>query len=442
MRRILVVLAALACSWSCKKSESQAQAEAAQRAAKQCEAMNELSLAYVAGLAELEVESLDDPAQRAKIQAVCKTMPPEVVDCANRLALDDARCDAALEKYLGMTDSEPQGKGPTPSWELAMPFDVFDIDVASDGRVAVAGDDRLALVAEGSIEWTVELEDFGSRVAWWKTDCIVVGSKGTLRCYDGAGQVAWSHSLTDRDVWLSAIEPGPAERLTVIDSKGSIVHVDGAQCAAKAEGCATPLGAVESLGGMQAVVLPSGAILGSDDDGVTLASASGARLAHRPASFEASTPGQGLIVAGHDVLRANPECTADADDCWQVVTSHEDLELVAPVEVPGVGVAFGDTYGVIHMNGGSGWKIDAGNDGDLVSDGTTIYSVGHVLGLGDALNEPPQVRAIDAATGKTRWITTLGTERAGLLSGYIVILRGQTLVVSTSKRLFSVPVGT
>ncbi len=77
-----------------------------------------------------------------------------------------------------------------------------------------------------------------------------------------------------------------------------------------------------------------------------------------------------------------------------------------------------------------------------LTDGTTIYSVGHQLGLGDALEAPPQLRAIDGRTGETRWITKLGTERAGILSGYIIALRGGSVVVATKSQLFSVPVAT
>ncbi len=145
------------------------------------------------------------------------------------------------------------------------------------------------------------------------------------------------------------------------------------------------------------------------------------------------------MVAGRDTLRANPACEAP-DDCFAVGTSDVDMAAITPYEVQGVGVAHSDTYGAIHMMGATNWKVDAGNDGDLVGDGTTIYSVGHQLGL-DALEAPPQVRALDAKTGETRWITTLGTERSSLLSGYIVALKGGILVVATESQLFAVPVG-
>ncbi len=449
MRRSSAALFALAILCACNKQPAeegggakQGEAEQGDRARVQqiCDGMSDLSLLYVAGLLELGDDSLDTPGTREKVVTACKDLSLELAECAQRLALDDPKCNAALEKQLGLTDATPKGSGPAPKWGLQPPFEVYDLDVSPEGHVAIAGEKGVALVVDGAVQWTAELAEASARVGWWK-GCLLTGSGGELRCYDGSGAVTWSAAVeTGAEVWLSAIEAGPEGRVTVVTSTGGIVRIDADACAKQADGCATPLATVEALSGASIEVLPSGAILGSNDGGVALVSAEGKLLASREAELASSTPEGGLVVVRREVLRANPACKPGADDCFAVVAENPDMEMVAPIEIAGVGVAHGDTYGVIHMVGETKWKVDAGNDGDLLGDGTTIYSVGHQLGL-DALEAPPQLRAIDARTGETRWITKLGTERAGLLSGYIVALQGGTVVVATKTELFAVPVG-
>jgi hypothetical protein len=449
MRRSAAILVALVLTLpACNNKPADeaggaAQADGQARVQQVCDAMNDLGLLYVAGLLELDVESLDPPGTREKVVAACKGLSLELVECADRLALDDPKCNAALEKQLGLIDATPKGSGPAPEWALETPFEIYDLAVSPAGHVAIAGDKGVGLVTDGAVKWTVELEDASARVGWWD-DCVLTGVGGELRCYDAAGAVSWATAVTkEEEVWLSSIEAGPAGGLTVVTSTGGIVRIDPSACAKQAQGCTTTLATVEALAGASIEVLPSGAILGTNDSGVALVSPTGTLLATRAAELAASMPKGGLVVVTRDVLRANPQCTGNgADDCFAVVTSNPDMETVAPVEIAGVGVAHGDSYGVIHMVGTKPWKIDAGNDGDLVSDGTTLYSVGHQLGLGDALEAPPQLRAVDPQTGETRWITKLGSERAGLLSGYIVALHGGRVVVATTSQLFSVPVGT
>jgi hypothetical protein len=450
VRRSSVVHLALALvPLACNKKPSDetgaaSQADAQARVQQLCDGMNDLSLLYVAGLLEMDVESLDPPGTREKLVTACKGLSLEVVECADRLAIDDPKCDKALEQQLGMTDSTPKGSGPAPTWVVDAPFEIYDLDVSAEGRIAIAGEKGVGFVVDGAVAWTAELEDASARVGWSK-GCVLTGVGGELRCYDGAGAVTWSTPVAKGEgVWLSAIEAGPEGRVTVVTSNGDIVRIDGDACAKGADanaGCATPLATVEALAAASIEVLPSGAILGSNDSGVALVSATGQLLASREADLASSVPKGGLVVVKRDILRANPACTQGADDCFAVVTTNPDVEMVAPFEIAGVGVAHGDSYGVIHMVGDTKWKIDAGNDGDLVGDGTTIYSVGHQLGLGDALEAPPQLRAIDARTGETRWITKLGTERAGLLSGYVVALHGGSVIVATKSQIFAVPVG-
>ncbi len=454
MRCSSAVLSVLALLLACNKKPAEdagagslSEADAQARVQQLCDGMNDLSLLYIAGLLELEVESLDAPGTREKIVTTCKGLSLEMVECADRLALDDPKCDKAIEKQLGLTDTTPKGSGPEPAWALDAPFEIYDLDVSPEGHVAIAGEKGVGLVVDGAVKWSLELEDASARVGWWK-ECVLTGVGGELRCYDGAGAVTWSASVAKEDeVWLSAIEAGPEGRVTVVTSHGGIVRIDGDACAKKsakqADGCTTAVATVEALAAASIEVLPSGAILGSNDSGVALVSAEGTLLASRKAELASSVPKGGLVVVARDVLRANANCKGKegADDCFAVVVSNADMETVAPIEIAGIGVAHGDSYGVIHMVGDTKWKIDAGNDGDLLGDGTTIYSVGHQLGLGDALEAPPQLRAIDARTGETQWITKLGTERAGLLSGYILALRGGSLVVATKSQLFAVPVG-
>jgi hypothetical protein len=441
MRRSLALVALALSLPACKKSPEQAQAQEQARAEQLCDAMSDLSLLYVASILELEVESLEPSGTRETLKAACKGLPPDLAECAQRLALDDPKCDEALAKHLGMTDTTPQGSGPAPSWALEAPFEIYDLAVAANGHVALAGEKGLGVVVDGAVKWKVELEDTNARVGWWK-DCALIGVGGELRCYDGAGAVAWTTRVAQEDgVWLTAIEAGPEGLVTVVASNGAIVRIDGDQCVAAAKECMMPLATVEPLGGTTIEVLPAGAILGSSETGVVLVSATGTLLARKEADFAAGVPQAGLVAVKNDVLRANPACQPSADDCFTVVATNPDMELTAPVEVAGAGLAHADSYGVIHMVGPTPWKIDAGNDGDLVSDGTTLYSVGHQLGLGDALEAPPQLRAIDPKTGRTRWITKLGTERAGLLSGYIIALHGERLLVATKTHLFAVPLG-
>ena len=461
MRASVALLALALVPTGCNKKDSDAApgpaavVDAQARVQQLCEGMNDMSLGYVAGLVELGIDSLDSPGAREKAVAACKGLSLELVECANRFALDDPKCDAALAKHLGLTDATPKGSGPAPAWSLETPFEIYDLEVSPEGHVAIAGEKGVALVVDGAVKWAVELEDASARVGWW-SGCVLTGVGGELRCYDGAGAVKWSAPVAKEDAaWLSAIEAGPAGRLTVVTSHGGILRIDGDACAKQADGCATPVATVEALAAASIEVLPEGAILGSNDSGVALVSADGRLLASRNAELASSMPKGGLVVVGRDVLRANPACKAfgaegdepegppkesDGDDCFAVVVSNADMETVAPVEVAGVGVAHGDSYGVIHMVGDTTWKVDAGNDGDLLASGTTIYSVGHQLGLGDALEAPPQLRAIDARTGETQWITKLGTERAGLLSGYIVALHGGRVIVATKSQLFAVPV--
>jgi hypothetical protein len=440
---VLLVLALVACNKPSEDAGAGSQADAQARVQQICDAMNDLSLLYIAGLLELQVESLDEPGAREKIVTACKGLSLEMAECADRLALDDPKCDKAIEKQLGLADATPKGSGPEPAWALDTPFEIYDLDVSPEGHVAIAGEKGVGLIVDGAVKWSVELEDASARVGWWK-GCVLTGVGGELRCYDGAGAVTWSTSVAkEEEVWLSAIEAGPEGRVTVVTSHGGIVRIDGEACAKKSDGCATAVATVEALAAASIEVLPSGAILGSNDSGVALVSAEGQLLASKQAELASSVPKNGLVVVARDVLRANADCKGKegADDCFAVVVSNADMETVAPIEIAGVGVAHGDSYGVIHMVGETQWKIDAGNDGDLLGDGTTIYSVGHQLGLGDALEAPPQLRAIDARTGETQWITKLGTERAGLLSGYIIALSGGSLVVATKSQLFAVPVG-
>lgn len=443
MRRssVLVTLALLPTLGACKKSPEEVAVQDQARAGQRCDTMNDLSLAYVAGIVEMDVESLEAPGTREKLRAACKGLSPELVECADRLALDDPKCDKALELQLGMTETTPQGRGPAPSWVLDAPFEIYDLDVAANGHVAIAGENGLGVVVDGAVQWKVELEHGNARVGWWK-ELVLTGVGGELRAYDGAGAVAWSVPVApEGEVWVTAIEAGAGGPMIVVTSDGAITRIDGDRCAAGPEGCATPVATVEPLGYASIEVLPSGALLGSSDSGVALVSAAGVLLASKPADVAASVPRGDLVVVKNDVLRANPACEPSVDDCFAVVASHKDMELTGPVEVPGVGIAHADTYGVIYMVGPSAWKIDAGNDGDLVSDGTTLYSVGHQLGLGDALDAPPQLRAIDPKTGRTRWVIALGTARAGLLSSYLLALKGEQLLVATKTQLFAVPLG-
>lgn len=438
-RRLVLPLLVLAMV-GCKKSDDAGTpAEQAAKVETICNRMNELSLAYVAGVLEIEVKDLDD-ATKTKLRTACKELPLDVAQCADRLALDDAKCDKALEKFLGMTDTTPQGEGPAPSWVLTVPFEVYDMEVGADGRVAIAGDKELALVDGGEVKWSVAPEDYGSRVTWWK-DHVIAGAGTKVVAYDGSGTEAWSVEVPTEASWLSAIEAGPDAKITAVTSAGEIVRIDGAVCASDtaAEGCITTVGTVEPLGGMSVEVLEGGALLGSKDTGIALVSAEGQLLAERAADYDAGLPRGGLIVAGKDALRADPSCEAGSESCFAVLASAKDMELVAPLRM-GEGLVHADTYGVIISTGANQWKIDAGNDADLLSDGTSIYSVGHQLGL-DSMDAPPQVRAVDPSSGKTKWITKLGTERAGLLSGYIVELHEGTLLVSTKKQLFALPVG-
>lgn len=448
-RRSSVALAALvllACNKAPEDTEGRpkTEADAKIRVLQLCEGMSDFGLLYVAGLLDMPIESLDPPGARGQVIAKCKTLPLTVVECADRFDLDGPECSKALQQQLGLTDATPKGEGPAPRWAVQTPFEVYDLDVSSAGHVALAGEKGVALVVDGAVKWSAELEEASARVAW-AGDCVLTGTRGELRCYDEAGAVTWSKAVgKSEDEWLTTIEPAPEGRVLVVTSTGALVRVDPAACAKVAEGCTTPVATVEALAGASLEVLPSGAILGTNDAGVVLVSATGTVLAQRAAELAASAPAGGLVVVARDVLRANPSCTGKrgADDCFTVVTSNADMEMVAPVEIAGVGVAHGDSYGVIHMVGATPWKVDVGNDGDLVSDGTTIYSVGHQLGLGDALEAPSQLRAIDARTGETKWITKLGGERAGMLSGYVIVLRGAEVVVATQSQLFAVPVGT
>jgi outer membrane protein assembly factor BamB len=448
MHRSSVVVLALVLGLglpSCKKqpedggAASQGQGDDQARVQTLCEGMNDLSLLYVAGVLELEIESLEPPGTRETVVTACKGLSLDVVECAGQLDLESPKCSKALEKQLGLTDATPKGSGPAPKWALSNPFEIYDLDVSPEGHVAIAGEKAVGLVVDGAVKWKAELEEASARVAWWK-GCLLTGVGGELRCYDATGAVTWTARVAEgEDAWLSAIELGPEERVTVVTGTGAIVRIDGDACARKADGCATPLATVEALAGAMIEVLPGGAILGTNDSGVALVSAEGKLLATKEAELATSAPKGGLVVAGRDTLRANPACES-ADDCFAVGTTDVDMAAITPYEIQGVGVAHSDTYGAIHMMGATKWTVDAGNDGDLVGDGTTIYSVGHQLGL-DALEAPPQVRAIDAKTGETRWITKLGTERASLLAGYIMVLRGGTLVVATEAQLFAVPVG-
>ncbi len=445
MRRPLAFIALGLTLVACKKEPTDAKDAASKedpraRVERLCNGMNRLSLAYVAGATELEIGSLDQETERAKVKEACKTLPLTLVECADDLALDDPRCDAALGEQLGMTDTTPQGKGPSPRWTLSLPFELYDLEASAAGAVALAGKTDVAMVTEGTVAWTRPLgDDASSRVGWWK-DVLLTGIGGELRGYDATGEVRWTAMVDDGDdAWLSSIEPGPEGSVLVVTGRGAIVRVDGDRCAAGPEGCLTPIATVEALSGMHVTVLPSGAILGSNDDGIALVSASGTLLARRSAQFEASMPRGPLIIGGKDILRARPDCTKDADDCFETVATDKDVELTAPVELADIGIAYADTFGVIHMIGTAEWKIDAGNDADLIGRGATLYSVGHELGLGEALERPPRLRAVDARTGKTRWLTELGTQRAGLLSGYLVAPSEQELLVATKTELFAMP---
>ncbi|MEX1361547.1 MAG: hypothetical protein AB1Z98_00350, partial [Nannocystaceae bacterium] len=361
----------------------------------------------------------------------------DVARCADRLAIDDAVCDKALEEFLGMTDTTPQGEGPAPRWVLDAPFEVFDLEVDPNGRIAMAGESVIGVVQDGTLKWSVsDLSDASARVTWWK-DWVLTGVGGQLRAYDSEGALAWTTDLFDEDAWMSAIEPGPAGRVTVVTGAGQIVRVDPESCAKGTEGCSIAVATVENLGAM-VQVFDSGALVASGDRAATLVAADGTVLARREADYDAGAPRDGFLTIANDLLRVHPECEAGSDACFEVLASAKDMELVTPAEIDGVGLAYADSYGVITMKGAREWKIDAGNDADLRSDGTTIYSVGHQLGL-DSFDAPPQVRAIDAKTGQTRWITALGKERAGLLSGYFVELADRSLIVSTKTQLFALP---
>lgn len=435
----LVLLPSLA--GACKKADDAgaSSVEQAARVEKVCEGMNDLSLAYVAGVMEIEVDELDSPT-RTKIRAACKTLPFDVAQCADRLALDDASCDKALEAYMGMTDSSPQGEGPEPSWALTIPFEVYDLAVGPDGAIAIAGAEAVAVVEDGALRWSKELPDASSRVAWAEGQ-VITGRAGTVQAFDASGEEAWSKDLGEGVQWLSAIAAGPDGVLTVVANDGQIIRMDAGACSADAaaEGCASVVGTVEAVGGKIAERLDGGALLASGDNSVVLVSAAGELLAQRAVDYDAGSPRGGIVVAGNEVLAADPSCEAGAESCFEVLATAKDLELVAPLRRDS-SLVYADSYGVIASTGAHEWKVDGGNDSDLLGDGTSIYSVGHQLGL-DTMSAPPQVRAIDPKTGKTQWITKLGTERASLLSGPLVELHDGVLVVSTKTQLFAVPVG-
>jgi hypothetical protein len=173
---------------------------------------------------------------------------------------------------------------------------------------------------------------------------------------------------------------------------------------------------------------------------VALVSAEGELLAERAYDYATSFPAGALVVGGHDILRAKPDCAPKADDCFTVVHSDEDMELTAPLELADGGLIFTDRYGVLHKTGDEGWEIDAGNDGDPIVHGGVLYSVGHKLGLDKAtLEAPPQLRAVDPQGGETRWIVALGDERAGLMTGYALEAGGDTVYVGFKTQLFAVP---
>ncbi|MGB1017066.1 MAG: hypothetical protein ACPG4T_23215, partial [Nannocystaceae bacterium] len=320
------------------------------------------------------------------------------------------------------------------------PFEVLDLEVAG-GAVVVAGPETVALVDASGPRWTVALQGptAGFTIAG---PCVLIGDGATLSCRQLDGVEAWSVPIPTGSVLDVAVH---GEDAVLAMDDGELLRADLAVCA-QGESCFTSAGK-HGLRDPEIAVLADGSVLAVDGvgaQGARLISADGKALGTARGATS-SVMGAPLLMAGSQLLRADPTCPQEV--CFAPVRKMPDQGFMAPVEVPDVGIAYVDAYGVVELAKpdalGREWSVDAGVRSNLASD-----EQHWVFGVAVALeeigappkSEPPRLVALSASNGAKGMNRKLGGTPANALEGFLVDASPVIVVAAVANELFMYPV--
>ncbi len=332
----------------------------------------------------------------------------------------------------------------------AAPAWVIDVgearDIAAiDGVVLLLREFDIIGVRDGRVAWTRPLSVHEGWIATTPSGCSVVGlQSGELACVAHAdGSLRWTIPVPSLDERAPVLQVGTSQGTGVI-----VQLADGRW--AKVEPSLCP-GACLSLS-EASIRMPiwldmvsanaAGVRARHTHGAIVLYDIAGKRLGAVKGeyTFFVAVRGDGKVVAGIDdalVLLDGPSC-AQALAFTLAEAPLGCATTLGAVHNPSFPVLIGDDVVLVTARelkrfGASGWTSTVDAAGMPALHGGTIYS--GCWQPSDGFVTHVDLCAIDAATGRQKWRTKLGSEKLGLLDSPIVLAEGGWVYLSTPTKL-------
>lgn len=422
---------------SCKKSK----AGEATDSGKQCKSMlaDKVSRAVVIALvkekSDLSGEQLME-LEDAELLPLCKAVPERVLRCNARFDLESPACSAAIDAYLGLTDSTPKASGPQPLWSVAIEKRWLDAIATEEGTVVMAYPTKVVAWSAGTELWVQPMsEDYSGRLAAF-SNCVLAPTATELRCLDFKdGKDLWSATRPEGESSMITSIATHKSRALFVGDAGKVQSLLEGDCAKKNCIHSTGITVDPFADGQSFTFSDSGQWMLGEDNRLRLFSAQDKELWSR-AGYESdvpSTDGKSFaVLSGKELLKVDPKaCESSPKTCAAQISLIKEEYAGNALILPGGNLALAEEYGVIASHGSKTWSIDVGNDGDLLVHGQQLMSVGHRVGL-TAGPRPPLLRAINPQTGGTDWMTELPGKSSGLHSATLLSAGPSTIVVVDS----------
>lgn len=406
-----------------------------QSSGKACKEMlsDKIGRALVEGLVQEASGRSDTDLDSDTLLKECTAIPAKVLRCYRQFDLESPACDAAISKFLGLADSTPKTTGPEPVHSVAIEKDWYDAVATDQGLVVLAYETKVVAFSKGAVRWQRELQDFSSRLVPFD-DCVLAPTAAGLHC------LGYQHG---KDLWVAARPEDDTEMVSSIAVHGDKAYYVGAEgkvrslvrtdCVRSSADCVQDTSIrVDPFGGdVGFAFAEDGHWAMSESNRTRLFSPDGAEVWGRggyESDFPAASANEIAFMSGAQLLSLDAAaCAQSPRKCERTLATVGDDASGAVLLSTG-DVAVIEEAGVVAAYGTANWKIDIGNDGDLLVLGGHLYSVGHYVGLGN-MSKPPTLRSINPKTGATEWLTEL-PGRTGMMDAPKLLSAGpKTLAV-------------
>lgn len=439
----------------------------------------ERALQHAAMLFTLPGESHEDEATRYAARVTqCQSWPDELIVCLDELDMRSDKCKAAFAKFVmqGGYDAAAAGgdkskgsakpklpDGPNPDWVADLPGEVSAAAVVPGVGIVVTGESGVSFVKDGKVAWTRGLEG-GEPHPWIVAlqSCAVVAHGPDVSCLalvDGA--VMWKTTIPRPPGGDPADDPPVAAAaartndggVALATDDGRVIVIDPAACVASRPACLAaspplpykdPEPSLHVLADGRRVVAIGTHLVITDTGGKPLQI-----LDTKDDLGDPSVAADGTLVVAHDdtLVRVDltkcpasptPSPASPIGACETVLARVKDLDGFAPALADGGKDALLAITGEVQRTRAGGdpaWKAAIGAVSGLVTIGDAVYAVCSAEASdGDLDDHPPDLDALDAATGKGRWRLHLPLAKLGQLDTPRLLADGATLYVIAGKQ--------